>query len=67
MTRLCLFLVVSLLAQHTFGAEAPSWISETLYASGKMNTVIAVIMVLMLSLLVWMFILDRRIKKLEDK
>ena len=58
---------MSLAAQLTFGADAPSWISDTLYASGKMNTVIAVIMVLMASLLVWMFMLDRRIKRLEDK
>ena len=60
-------MLMCLFGQLTFGAPAPSWISETLYASGKMNTVIAVVIVLLTALLAWMFILDRRIKRLEDK
>ena len=50
-----------------FAADAPSWLADTLYGSGKMNTVIAVVMILITALLVWMFIMDRRIKRLEDK
>lgn len=59
---LTLWLFVAELAQ---AADAPDWLANTLHESGKMNTVLAVVLVLLAAIFVWMFILDRRINKLE--
>ncbi len=47
--------------------NAPSWLLETLNGSGKMNTVIIVVGIILVGLFAWLFALDRRIKKLEEK
>ena len=60
--------IVLLLAPlATFASAAPSWVENTLYASGKMNTVLAVVMVIVVGILIWLFKLDRRIKRMENK
>jgi capsular polysaccharide biosynthesis protein len=38
-----------------------------MYHSGKINTVIAVVAVLLVGLATWMFSMDRRIKKMEQE
>lgn len=60
-------LAVLLAPLATFASAAPSWVENTLHASGKMNTVLAVVMVIVLGILIWLFQLDRRIKRLENK
>lgn len=44
---------------------APNWLVDTLYGSGKINTVVAVVAVILIGLGAWLFFLDRRITKLE--
>ena len=44
---------------------APDWLVDTLYGSGKINTVVAVVAVILIGLGAWLFFLDRRITKLE--
>lgn len=55
-----------LLPMSTFAAsEAPGWLEETMFASGKINTVVAVVSLMFIGLAIWMFNMDRKISKLE--
>jgi hypothetical protein len=52
----------------TFAAsEVPGWLQERMFASGKINTVVLVVGVVLIGIAIWMFALDRRIGKLERK
>jgi type IV secretory pathway VirB2 component (pilin) len=46
---------------------APGWLEESLYATGKFNTVTAVVGIIIAGLAIWMFTMDRKLKKLEEK
>ncbi|MBV6405002.1 MAG: hypothetical protein IT228_05750 [Flavobacteriales bacterium] len=64
--RLTLLFVAVLAPLGTFAAvEAPSWLADTLYASGRMYAVIAVVAVVLLGLAAWMAAFDRRLSRLE--
>ncbi len=57
-----------LLAGSTFAQEtAPDWMVDTLYGSGKINTVVAVVTVILLGLAIWMFTTDRKLRRLEKR
>ena len=45
---------------------SPHLLEETMYHSGKINTVIAVVAVLLIGLAAWLFSMDRRIKRMEQ-
>lgn len=63
-----LMAVMALLAWpvSTFAAsEAPGWLQERMFASGKINTVVMVVGAVLIGIAIWMFALDRRIGKLE--
>ncbi|MFZ1694539.1 MAG: hypothetical protein WAT74_15185 [Flavobacteriales bacterium] len=45
----------------------PNWLVDTLYGSGKINTVIAVVSVILLGLAGWLFQQDRRIARMEKR
>ena len=65
-----LTIVMALLAlpMSTFAASsAPSWLQETMFASGKINTVVMVVSVVLIGIAIWMFALDRRLGKLERR
>jgi hypothetical protein len=67
MTKIKLLLVSLFLPVATFANDAPDWLENTLFSSGKMNTVIAVVLVILIGILIWLFIQDKRIKRLEEK
>lgn len=46
---------------------APSWLESTLYGSGKINVVVAVVAIIILGIGTWLWRMDRRITKLERK
>lgn len=65
--RLPALLIGSLSVAGTFAQQpAPDWLEETMYHSGKINTVIAVVSVLLVGLAVWLFSMDRRIRTMEQ-
>jgi hypothetical protein len=46
-------------------AQAPGWVEDSLYRSGKINAVVVVVAVILVGLAVWMFRMDRRITAME--
>lgn len=63
-----LFLFILLAAPtHAIGQDGSSWLVDTLYGSGKMNTVLVVVGVILLGLFFWLFRLDRRIARMEKE
>ncbi len=44
---------------------APSWLEESLHAAGKMNTVIAVVAIILVGIGIWLFAQERKLAKLE--
>jgi hypothetical protein len=48
-------------------AGEPGWLVDALYGSGKINTVIAVVAVILLGLAFWLFQQDRRIARMEKR
>ncbi|MFZ1685909.1 MAG: hypothetical protein WAU70_00690 [Flavobacteriales bacterium] len=45
----------------------PDWLEETMFSSGKINTVVAVVSVVLVGLAVWMFAMDMKLRKLEKR
>lgn len=61
-----MFLSASLFSAATFAQPGQeSWLVETMYKSGKINTVVAVVAVLITGLATWMFVMDRKVSRLE--
>lgn len=59
-------MALTALPVSTFAASgAPGWLQETMFASGKINSVVMVVAVVLLGIAVWMFALDRRLGKME--
>ena len=46
---------------------APSWLEETLYGNGKINVVLVVVGVIIAGIGAWMFRMDRKLKRMEDR
>lgn len=61
-TLLMLMFTLQLFAQN----EGPS-ISDSVYASGKIYVVVACIVLILLGLLFFLFSIEKRLKKLEQK
>jgi hypothetical protein len=66
--RLPALLIGTLSVAGTFAQRpAPDWLEETMYHSGKINTVVAVVSVLLIGLSIWLFSMDRRINRMEQE
>jgi uncharacterized protein HemX len=52
----------AVLAQGT----SPAWLEESLHGNGKINTVIAVVAIILLGIGIWLFVQDRKLTRLED-
>jgi type IV secretory pathway VirB2 component (pilin) len=46
---------------------APSWLEHSLHGNGKINTVVAVVAIIILGLGLWMWRMDQRIKAMEER
>ena len=61
-----MFISASLFSAATFAQQGQeSWLVETMYKSGKINTVVTVVAVLITGLATWMFMMDRKVSRLE--
>ncbi len=66
--RLTGIILTLALPMSTFAASgAPGWLQERMYASGKINTVVMVVAVVLIGIAIWMLLLDRRLAKLEKR
>lgn len=60
-----LLLLLSMMVSFTASAESP--LEEYFYASGKIRVVIAVAAIVLTGLITYVIILDRKVKKLENR
>lgn len=68
MRKRLLLLLATLSSAATFAQDGTnSWLVDTMYKSGKINTVVAVVAVVLAGLAAWMFSMDRRIRKMEQE
>lgn len=65
-TLLSFLLIITTFAAKAESA-APSWLESTLYGSGKINVVVAVVAVIILGIGIWLWRMDRRITNLERR
>ena len=47
-------------------AQSSNSMEDFMYSSGKINVVIAVVLIILLLLFIYLFRLDKKVKKLED-
>jgi len=50
-----------------FGQSGSDWLENTMFQSGKINVVVAVVAVLMIILFFYLFTIDRKLKKIEEE
>ncbi len=63
-----LFVVIGMLTSVMAQAQSSGdWLENTMYSSGKINVVIAVIAVVFVLLVIYLISIDRKLKKLEDR
>jgi type IV secretory pathway VirB2 component (pilin) len=66
--RLLTVLTGLLLSAATFAQDQrQSWLVETMYKSGKINTVIAVVSVVLVGIATWLFLMDRKLSRIEKQ
>lgn len=67
-TSLLILVILLALPASSFAQEtAPPWLEETMFASGKINTVLIVVSVVLLGLGGWMFAMDMKLRNLERR
>ena len=61
-----MLIIASVFSAATFAQQSQeSWLVETMYQSGKINTVVAIVVVLITGLAAWMFLMDRKVRRME--
>ena len=51
----------------SIGMSAQSTLDETMHSSGKINVVIAVIAIILLGFFIYLFLIDRKVGRLEKQ
>ena len=65
-SRTLTFITTGLSSVATFAEQSQErWLVETMYKSGKINSVLAVGAVLIAGLAAWMFVMDRKVRRME--
>lgn len=60
-----LALALSLLPGAAWAQGGTDWLVDTLYGSGKINAVIAVVAAILVGITLWLVRMDRRIARME--
>lgn len=50
-----------------YGQRGTEWLENTMFQSGKINVVVAVVAILLIILFVYLFNIDRKLKKIEEE
>ena len=67
MRTIALFCVFLLAATAHAQNAAPNWLEESLHGNGKINTVLVVVTIILLGMGIWMFAMDRSLKRMEEQ
>jgi protein-S-isoprenylcysteine O-methyltransferase Ste14 len=67
MKRMTTTVFLLMVALQVFAQNGVSTVTDSIYASGKIYVVVACVVVILLGLLLFLFTVDRRLKKLEKK
>lgn len=65
----CNFITIFLILVTAFSANAQTnedWLTNTMFTSGKINVVIAVITVVFILLVIYLISIDRKLKRIEN-
>ncbi len=65
MKRISLILLLMAFSLQMFAQGGPSSLDESVYASGKIYVVVACAAIIFIGLILFLFSIDRRLKKLE--
>lgn len=58
---------ILMVAANPLLANNADWYEETMYSSGKINVVVAVVGVILIGIFIYLGLLDRRLRKIEDE
>ncbi len=61
------FLLLVTLLVSVQASASDAWFEETMYSSGKIYVVTAVFGVILAGIFIYLFIIDRKLKKLEEE
>ncbi len=50
-----------------YGQSGADWLENTMFQSGKINVVVAVVAILLIILFIYLFSIDRKLKKIEEE
>lgn len=67
MKKITTTLLMLLLTIQLFAQNQTSTVTDSLYASGKIYVVVICVSVILLGLLLFLFFIDKRLKKIENK
>lgn len=67
MKKFSVTILMLVLSLQLFAQNGSSSISDSIYASGKIYVVVACIVLILLGLLAFLFTIEKRLKKLEQK
>ena len=62
-----LVLLTILACLPTFAQSGTDWLENTMFASGKINVVVAVVATVFVLIIVYLISIDRKLKKLEER
>lgn len=65
--KLPLILLMALSTVSAFSQAGNTWLDNEMFQSGKINVVVAVLAVLFIILFIYLFRIDRRLKKVEEE
>lgn len=61
------FLLFLLSSPALLAQAPPYWLEDQLYGGGKLNAVVAVVAIILVGIGVWLWVQDRRLKRMEEK
>lgn len=67
MKKFSVTILMLVLSLQLFAQNGGSTISDSIYASGKIYVVVACVVLILLGLLFFLFTIEKRLKKLEQK